>query len=1177
MSISRRAGNDAWMPDSSTVQRFIAFAFILLLLLLSTLTAACRREEKLPDRSSQEYRDAVRAFYVGLAALQAGEEGRAEEGLTKVTQLVAGEPAAWANLGLLAIKQREFDAAARRLEKARELAPKNSRIILMQATLASIRGDLAEATSLLRLAIELDPTNLKAIYSLAQEIERQGGEANEAEAQRLMGKILEVQPDNLVALLEVTRLAAKRGEPAALENALSQIAALADPWPPEAKDQFSALQATARGADTRAAGARVAFLRNVLVRIPQYRANLAAVKLPTGELGEPFTGFLKLPSPSPLPAPPDDGLAFTEEPLPELATGKWESACAVSLDGESAPTVITANGREVRAGGATLGFPGGSAATGPTMNGVLALDFNYDFKMDLALAGAGGFKLYRQESGGTFTDATTDATAKLPSSVTGGDYWGAWAADVEMDGDLDIVLASTNGPTVVLRNNGDGTFKELRPFEGVSNVRGFVWADLDADGDPDAVLLGADGKPHEFTNERGGTFNAREISDPGFAIAAIAVADLDHDAVFDLVAVGTNGSFAVLLETGKGPGWVHGDLVNLPLGTSFPVDDFSGRLIIADVDNNGGSDFIWSTRSGTSIWLSDSNSKCRQASSLETRVISVADLTGNGRLDLVGLAKSQGIFRLVNRGTKDYHWQTVRPRAATATGDQRINSFGIGGEMEIRSGLLFQKQPIGGPVVHFGLGENTETDVLRISWPNGSMQAEFDLQSDQIVAADQRLKGSCPSLFAFDGRSMRFVKDCAPWSPAIGLRINAVQTAAISQTEEWQKIRGDQLVARDGYYDLRITAELWETFYIDHYELMVVDHPEGTDIFVDERTSNPAPKLGLYIVSAPRPVKAAWDDNRQDVTQIVSTLDGRHLDTFGRGQYQGVTRDHYVEIELGDDAPSSGPLYLLAHGWMHPTDASINIALSQGSHPPPQPVSIEVPDAGGRWIAARPPIGFPAGKNKTMVFDLDGVFRPGAPRRLRLRTSMEIYWDQLEWAAGRPDAGVKTVRLNPQTAELRYRGFSVFNQADKSSPETPDYDRVATTSQRWRDLTGYYTRFGDIRELLEKVDDRIVIVNAGDEMAFRFPAQSPPPAGFVRDYVFIGDGWIKDGDFNSVFSKTVLPLPTHDRTEYTSLPARLEDDPAYRRHPGDWQEYHTRYVTPDRFQKILTLRKQAWE
>src|SRR6185369_13804651 len=150
--------------------------------------------------------------------------------------------AAWANLGLLAIKQREFDAAAQRLDKARAIAPENSRIILMQATLESSRGNPAEATTLLRRAVELDSKNLIAVYSLAQEVERQGGEANEAEAQRLMGKILEAQPRNLVALLEVTRLAAKRGDAAALQNALSQTAALANTWPQEAKDQLTALQ-----------------------------------------------------------------------------------------------------------------------------------------------------------------------------------------------------------------------------------------------------------------------------------------------------------------------------------------------------------------------------------------------------------------------------------------------------------------------------------------------------------------------------------------------------------------------------------------------------------------------------------------------------------------------------------------------------------------------------------------------------------------------------------------------------------------------------------------------------------------------------------------------------------------------------------------------------------------------
>ena len=101
-----------------------------------------------------------------------------------------------------------------------------------------------------------------------------------------------------------------------------------------------------------------------------------------------------------------------------------------------------------------------------------------------------------------------------------------------------------------------------------------------------------------------------------------------------------------------------------------------------------------------------------------------------------------------NRSTKDYHWQIVRPHAAQAFGDQRINPFGIGGQVEIRAGLLAQTQPITGPQVHFGLGEQTKTDVIRVIWPNGAVRAEFDVKADQDVATEQRLKGQFTE-FAF--------------------------------------------------------------------------------------------------------------------------------------------------------------------------------------------------------------------------------------------------------------------------------------------------------------------------------------------------------------------------------------------------------------------------------------------
>src|SRR5205085_8019622 len=180
-----------------------------------------------------------------------------------------------------------------------------------------------------------------------------------------------------------------------------------------------------------------------------------------------------------------------------------------------------------------------------------------------------------------------------------------------------------------------------------------------------------------------------------------------------------------------------------------------------------------------------------------------------------------------------------------------------------------------------------------------------------------------------------------------------------------------------------------------------------------------------------------------DVTDIVSTLDGRSVDSFGHGQYQGVTRDHYVELDLGDEVPQSGAFYLIAHGSIYPTDSSINVALSQGKRWRARGLSLEVPDGHGHWSVVRENLGFPAGRKKTILIDLAGVFRPGTPRRLRLRTNLEIYWDAIEWARGLPDAPLETEVLEPTAADLHYRGYSFIDKAAASGIEVPDYARVS--------------------------------------------------------------------------------------------------------------------------------------
>jgi len=1138
----------------------------------------CGKRPSLPEPSSSAYNEVVRAFYTGLAALQVGDDARADTSFAVVTRMAAAEPAGWANWGVLALRQRNFDLAAQRLDRAKTLAPQDGHIYDLLGMLESNRGRSDAAIANFRKAAELDPKDLRNAYALAQEVERAGGPSSDLEFQKTIEKILALDPNNLAAQLDLCRVAAKRGEAGALQSAIARLSASASTWPPEVQAQLQALDAAANGPDLRQAALRTTLLRNVLWRVPQFRRSFARLKAQPGDELQPYTRFVRLASPVFTPAPPDSAIQFDVQPIAEAKEGRWNWIGAVQLASAGAPIVAWANAKEVRfANGVTLPFPSGGSHTPPSPEGVLQLDFNYDFKTDIVLAGAGGVRFFRQESASQFTDVTTET--KLPATLLEGPYTGAWAADIEADGDLDVVLGSNDGAPTVLRNNGDGSFAPISPFSGISGVRQFAWTDLDGDGTPDAVIVDGAGHLHIFINERQGQFRERSAPAGLGIIKGLAIVDVTHDGPLGFIVVQADGALIRITDKNDGDSWDTAEVARIPDPGGYLASEV--RLHADDLDNNGAVDLYLAPVAvgekaayGALVWLGDENGRFTLLGSRSgpDLVLDAADLKGDGRLALLGLARDGQAVQAQNRGTKNYHWQIVRPRAAQAYGDQRVNPFGVGGAVEIRSGLLLQKRLIAGPQVHFGLGAQPGADVVRVLWPNGVASAEFDAKADQEMLTEQRLKGSCPFLFAYNGKQMAFVKDAVPWGSAIGLRINTLGSASIAATEEWFKIGRDQLVPHDGFYDLRFTAELWEVYYYDYLALMAVDHPAGTEIFVDERFAIPPVKLAVTAVETPHPIAHAYDDRGQDVTDIVSAVDGRVVDSFGLGQYQGVTRDHYLEVELSEDAPATGPLYLIAHGSVYPTDSSINVALSEGERWHAKGLSLEVPDGRGGWTVARDNLGFPAGRKKIVLIDLTNVFRPGTARRLRLRTSLEIYWDAIEWARGLPEAPVTTALLHPTMADLHYRGYSVVKRGPSGRVELPDYTHLAATTQRWRDLSGYYTRYGDVRELLAQVDDRYVIMDAGDELALRFPEAPPPQAGWMRDFVIVGDGWIKDGDYNSTFSKTVLPLPDHSERNYTTRPTTLENEWTYRQHPEDWQKYHTRYVTPDVFNNALSQR-----
>lgn len=1128
---------------------------------LSLMVVGCGRRSSLPAVGSPEYRELCSAFYLGVAALQSGEDVNARKGLTRATEIAPEEPAGWANLGLLEIRQQEFDAAYAHFEKARALAPGNSAIESFLGLVESRRGKTQETLDHYRKAVSLDRANLRALYSLATETERQQTATSDGEALKLLDQILTLRPQNEPVLLDVVRLAAKQNATARLQEAVAVLGKSTDQWPEPAKQYFALLQEAALKGDPRNAAIQAQFLRNTLVRVLSYRRNLEEVRAPTSSAGDPFLAFLKLPAPTSEPATADMQLRFEPQDVPGgmPSTVRWMGA--IPLDGEGASTVLWADDRAVHIpGGAPLALPG-SRSTMPGIHAIAGLDLNYDFQTDLVLATADGVRIYQQDSAKRFVEIT--GKTKLPGAILRGSYTGAWALDFDLDGDLDVVLGVPQGEPVVLRNNGDGTFATARPFQGIDGMVSFASADIDADGVPDVALIDRDKRLTVFRNERLGSYRKREVpAQSAGGNLAVAAGDINGDGLIDFVLLRSDFRITRLSDRDYGKDWEFAEVAQ------GVYSDGPASLLLADLDNNGALDIL----AANQVFLADGKRFTALASPMPLRCYAVLDLNRDGRLDTVGVTESQKPLQAINRGTANYKWQVIRTRAATVMGDQRMNSFGIGGEIEIRSGLLTQKQAIQSPVLHFGLGGHTGSEFARIVWPNGIIQTEFDLKAEQSVLAQQRLKGSCPFLFTWDGQRMQFLKDVGPMSAALGAHLDHRTLEPIHQTEQRFKIDGDQLAPRDGYYDLRLTNEYWETYYIDHYSLLAVDHPQNSHIFIDERVAVPPVPLNLYVTSAPRGFASAKDDTGRDAGAIVGELDARYLDGFGVGQYQGLTRDHWVELELPEDAPRKTPLYLIGNGFLHPWDDTITMARSQAAGDQAEDLRIEVPDEAGNWRIAREHLGIPAGRLKTVVLDLNGIFRPGAPRKLRLRTNMEIYWDRLSWAAAIPGQKLNPRRLSLSHADLRYRGFSQITQAHQTAPELAHYDTIVRTGPQWRSLEGYYTRYGDVVPLLEQVDNRVVIVNSGDELRMRFPAAAAPAAGWTRDFVFVTDGWLKEGDYNFQFSRTVQPLPYQGMKNYT-IPLRpLEQEKIYRLHPMDWQNFHTRYVTSEAFARALWRR-----
>ena len=808
-----------------------------------------------------------------------------------------------------------------------------------------------------------------------------------------------------------------------------------------------------------------------------------------------------------------------------------------------------------------------TAGVGDTGMGMDAIfgDYDNDSHTDLYVVNYGKNVLYHNRGDGTFEDVSQAARADEPQFGMSAVF-----VDYDHDNDLDIFIANyvTLGPiegqeqdptcgstadlpgqsNTLLRNNGDGTFSDYTDAAGL--LDGFRASNqalaVDIDGDFDVDLLVANGPDPAmvYLNQRLGRFAGAELPGSGKCGAdRLCVLDSDRDGRFEVFQRPFDLPATLLT-------WADDGTMEQKTVDGARLDGVRPSRAW-DCDNDGWTDSLDQTVwKGTHTWdlgcLAD---------------MEAGDLDGDGDLDLVAHTLDAGPVVLRNDQPPGYHWLGVRLKG------KKVNRSGLGATVEVAGPGYYQKQAYMHGPVHFGLGTCKQVDVVRVTWPNGVAQNVIEPKVDQVITVEEYVKvsASCGFLYAHDGERWGLINEILGIGP-LGVPM-APGVYHQPDCTELTLIESDQLVPRDGIYELRLTEELRELTYADQITLRVVDHPADLRIIPNEYfTAPPFPDDRFYAVCDVRLPMSAVDEQGRDVLPLITQRDGR-FPTFERTPYDGLVERHWLELDLGD-LSSVGEPVLYLDSWIYWAESSTVIAIAQDPRYAFEPVRLEVPDGEGGWRTAIESVGLPTSKGLVVPVPLAGVLRPG-DSRLRLTTNLCVYFDQVFVAAADHADACMMHELPVMAGDLHYRGFSRMTERDALGYERFDYADVNRAGS-WSPPSGRLTRYGDVTPLLQEPDDMYVIFGPGDELAMLFDGRGLPalPAGWRRSYIFYANGWVKDGDLNTLHSGTVEPLPFHAMSTYPYGPD--EHYPNDAEHNRYHEQYNTRVAQPTT--GVLTLR-----
>jgi enediyne biosynthesis protein E4 len=326
-------------------------------------------------------------------------------------------------------------------------------------------------------------------------------------------------------------------------------------------------------------------------------------------------------------------------------------------------------------------------------------------------------RLFHNEGKGRFADVSQ---ASGIGKTKGCYAFTVVASDFDNDGYPDLYVACDSTPSLLYRNNKDGTFEDIGLLSGAAlnedgqeqGGMGVAVADYDEDGDMDIVKTNfSDDVPNLYHNNGDGTFEDRVLQSGlggymQYVGWGVHLFDVDNDGRRDLLMVN---------------GHVYPEADRIP-----EIRYRQPRLFYWHVGGGKFKDLSASAGAGISAQLSSRGS-------------AAGDLDDDGSLEVVVSNMGSRPSLLKNAGSRR-HWVLVRLVGVSVNKDAIgarvfVHAAGrrISGEVQSGSSYISQNDAR----VHVGLGASGTYDRIEVLWPDGGREQFAGGKADRVITLTQ--------------------------------------------------------------------------------------------------------------------------------------------------------------------------------------------------------------------------------------------------------------------------------------------------------------------------------------------------------------------------------------------------------------------------------------------------------